>query len=242
MTYIPATGYSIATHGFTSITVTGNVNSSTIYATASANSYTYNIVYRSVNGTNLGSTTITKTWGTTVTVSAPDKSSQGYTTPGSQTVIWDSTSPKTITFTYGIASVGYTTKSGTMDTSPKLTYSATLQYQNRTATTVQVRVVWTATIGAGSWTVYGQQLNASTNAGSSSVQVVAFNAWANSSSSNRSSTGTTGWMTVNLSTTNATTASVNVYLYQFNSNGTDMTNGYGTACVNTTWTMSIPAY
>lgn len=126
VTYIPATGYSIATHGFTSITVTGNVNSSTIYATASANSYTYNIVYRSVNGTNLGSTTITKTWGTTVTVSAPDKSSQGYTTPGSQTVIWDSTSPKTITFTYGIASVGYTTKSGTMDTSPKLTYSATL--------------------------------------------------------------------------------------------------------------------
>lgn len=242
VTYTPATGYSIATHGFTSITVTGNVNSSTIYATASANSYTYNIVYRSVNGTNLGSTTITKTWGTTVTVSAPDKSSQGYTTPGSQTVIWDSTSPKTITFTYGIASVGYTTKSGTMDTSPKLTYSATLQYQNRTATTVQVRVVWTATIGAGSWTVYGQQLNASTNAGSSSVQVVAFNAWANSSSSNRSSTGTTGWMTVNLSTTNATTASVNVYLYQFNSNGTDMTNGYGTACVNTTWTMSIPAY
>ncbi|MBR3382953.1 MAG: InlB B-repeat-containing protein [Clostridia bacterium] len=242
VTYTPATGYSIATHGSTSITVTGNVNSSTIYATASANSYTYNIVYRSVNGTNLGSTTITKTWGTTVTVSAPDKSSQGYTTPGSQTVTWDSTTPKTITFTYGIKPVDYTTKSGTMDTSPKLTYSATLQYQNRTATTVQVRVVWTATIGAGSWTVYGQQLNASTNAGSSSVQVVAFNAWANSSSSNRSSTGTTGWMTVNLNTTNATTASVNVYLYQFNSNGTDMTNGYGTACVNTTWTMSIPAY
>lgn len=242
VTYTPATGYSIATHGATSITVTGNIDSSTIYATASANSYTYNIVYRSANGTSLGSTTITRTWGTTVTVTAPDKSSQGYTTPASQTVTWDSTTPKTITFTYGVTSVGFTTKTGTIDTSPKLSYSARLEYQNRTATSVQVRVVWTTTIGAGSWTVYGQRLNASTNAGSSSATIAAFNAWENSVSYDRSATGTTGWMTVNLSTTNATTASVNIYYYQFNSNGTDMTQGYGACGVNTTWTLNIPAY
>ena len=240
--YVAHTGYTVDSHGSSSITVTGSLSRDHIWANVSINSYTYDIVYQSVNGTYLGMDRITRTWGTTVTIYAPDKSGQGYTTPDPQTVTWDSTTPKTITFTYGIASVGYTTQSGTMDTSPKLYYSASLQYQNRTATTVQVRVVWTASIGAGSWTVYGQRLNASTNAGSSSVQVVPFNAWKNSSSSDRSLTAATDWMTVNLSTTNATTASISIYLYQFNSNGTDMTPGYGTACVNTTWTMSIPAY
>ncbi len=242
VTYTPATGYSIATHGSTSITVTGNVNSSTIYATASANSYTYNIVYRSVNGTSLGSTTITKTWGTTTTVSAPDKTSQGYSTPASQTVVWDSTTPKTITFTYGIIDQTTSAKTGTISSSPHITYSCSFEYRNRTATTVQVRLVWTTTIAAYSWTVYGQQLNASTNAGSSSVQVAAFNTWASSVSYGRTATGTTGWMTVNLSTTNKTTASISYYYYQFNSNGTNMYTYDGTPHAEGTWTMNIPAY
>ena len=239
VTYTPATGYSINPSGSYTVTVAGDVTITTPSVTQ--NSYTYNIVYRSANGTSLGSTTITKTWGSTVTISAPDKSSQGYATPTSQTVTWDSTYPKTITFTYGVSPVSFTTKTGMIDTSPKLTYSTRLEFQNRTATTVQVRVVWTTTIGAGYWTVYGQMLNASTNAGSSSAQVTAFNTWKNSSSSDRSSTGTTGWMTVNLSTTDATTASISIYYYQFNSNGTDMTS-YGEHNVNTTWTISIPAY
>ena len=238
--YAASTGYSLSQCGQTDITVTGNVTSSSIYASATLNSYTYNIVYVSSNGTALGSTTVTRTYGTVETISAPTKS--GYTTPASQTVSWDSTTPKTIRFVYTPSSVSNATKSGTISSSPKLTYSATMEYRNRTATSVEVRIKWTTTIGAYSWTVYGQRLNASTNAGSSSAQVAAFNAWESQVSYARSSTGTTGWMLVNLSTTNATTVSVSFYYYQFNSNGLDMYQYDGTPHVEGTWTMNIPAY
>lgn len=98
VTYTASTGYSISTNGSTSVTVTGNVISSTIYATATVNSYTYNIVYKSSSGTTLGTSTATYKYGTTNTISAPAKS--GYNAPSSQDVKWDSTNAKTITFTY----------------------------------------------------------------------------------------------------------------------------------------------
>lgn len=157
VTYTASTGYSIATKGSTSITVTGDITSSSIYATASANSYTYSIVYQSSNGTSLGTSSATYVYGTTNTISAPSKT--GYTTPSSQSIKWDSTS-KTITFSYTPSSVSYTTKSGTIDTSPNVTYSTTVQYQNRTASSVQLRVVWASTIGAYSWNSYGQRFTA----------------------------------------------------------------------------------
>lgn len=241
VTYTPATGYSITSHGETSYTVTNNIGTDRIYANASANSYTYNIVYKSVNGTNLGSTTVTYKYGTTNTITPPAKS--GYTTPASQTVAWDSTSPKTITFTYGIASVGYTSHSGVIATSPYISYSATVQYQNRTANSVQVRVVWTSTIRAYSYTVYGQKFKAycgSANTGE--VQVAGFNAWGSSVNYDRSSTGTSGWITIPLGTTNATSFNLSIYYYQTNSNNTDMTANYGEDGLSTSWSISIPAY
>lgn len=238
--YSPATGYSVTSHGLTQITITGDVGSSSIYATASANSYTYNIVYRSVNGTSLGSATRTEIWGTTVTIGAPDKSGQGYTTPAAQTVTWDSTSPKTITFTYGIASVSNPTKYGAIGN--LLDYSAVLEYRNRTASTVEVRIVWTTTIHANSWTVYGQVLNAWTNAASSNVQIAAAGTWKNQVSYARSATGSTNWMVVNLNTTNSTTAAIGFYYYQCNYNGLDMYQYDGTAHVEGTWYVNVPAY
>ena len=48
-------------------------NDFTLYAHWSANQYTYSIVYKSTNGTNLGSTTKTQIYGTSCTVSAPEK-------------------------------------------------------------------------------------------------------------------------------------------------------------------------
>ena len=72
-------------------------------ATWTPNDYTYNVVYKSSTGKDLGSATVTNTFGTTNTITAPAKA--GYTTPSAQNVVWDSTS-KTITFIY--APIEYT--------------------------------------------------------------------------------------------------------------------------------------
>lgn len=69
-----------------------------VYAQWEANSYTYNIVYKSSTGVQLGTATISKNYGTTNTVSP--ESFDGYTSPASQSIKWDSTTAKTITFTY----------------------------------------------------------------------------------------------------------------------------------------------
>ena len=70
----------------------------TVYAQWTANDYTYNVVYKSSTGIELGSTTVTKKFGTTNTIAPPNFT--GYTTPAAQSVTWDSTTAKTITFVY----------------------------------------------------------------------------------------------------------------------------------------------
>jgi uncharacterized repeat protein (TIGR02543 family) len=83
--------------GYTDGTITLS-ESDTLYAVWDVNSYTYNIVYKSSSDTQLGTSTVSKNYGTTNTVSP--KSFTGYTSPSSQSIKWDSTSAKTITFTY----------------------------------------------------------------------------------------------------------------------------------------------
>ena len=68
-----------------------------LYAVWEANNYTYDIVYKSSSGVSLGTGSITRAYGTTVTISAPEMT--GYTTPALQNITWDSET-KTITFTY----------------------------------------------------------------------------------------------------------------------------------------------
>lgn len=238
VSYSASTGYSLTGNGQTSLTVTGNVTASEIYASARVNQYTYNVVYKSSNGTSLGSTTVTHDYGTTYTITPPAKS--GYSTPSAQSVTWDSTSAKTITFTYSPSWVGSTTKTGNIG--DQFTYSATMEYRNRTSNSVEVRIAWTTTIKAYNYDIYGHKVNASTNAGSSSAQVVNFKSWGSSSNSARSSSGTTGWMKVTLNTTNATTANISYYYYQHNANGTDMYKYNGTPHVEGSWSMNIPAY
>ncbi len=78
--------------------------------------------------------------------------------------------------------------------------------------------------------------------GSSTATICGYNTWGSQVSGTRSSSGTTGWITVPLNTTNATSVNVGIYYYQTNSNNTDMTANYGEAGLPTTWSMSIPAY
>ncbi len=246
VSYAANTGYSISSNGSTSVTVSGNVTSSAIYATASANSYTYNIVYQSSNGTALGTSTVTYNYGTTNTISPKDFS--GYDTPSAQNISWDSTTAKTIIFTYTPSAVSFTEKSGYIDSQTyyKLGYSAKIEYQNRTATSVQLRVTWTATLsGTSTYNNYAQMFRAwNGSASTGNVKVINQGAWGYTTSSTRSGTASSGWITIPLSTTNATSVDLSIYYYQANSNGTDMSNYAGayTSNLSTTWAIAIPAF
>ena len=101
------TGWSLSSSGVYEANKTWTwsyTNNITLYAQWKANSYTYNIKYISSSGKQLGSDTVTGTFDTSKTVTSPAKT--GYTTPAAQTVKFDSTSAKTITFTYPL--IGYT--------------------------------------------------------------------------------------------------------------------------------------
>lgn len=215
--------------------------STTIYAQWTPNEYTYTMVYKSSNGTSLGSTSMRFAIGTTMTVIPPDFA--GYTTPATQNVTWD-TDVKTVTFTYApIQPAFYSTGSQKWCSSPTMHYSAKVEYQNRTANSVQIRVVWTTTMSKGGWSVYSQKFHGTCSGVSiPKTTVVAFNAWKTASSSAKSKTGTSAWITVPLTTTGATTLKLDMSYYQYNSNELNMYNYNGTTRVVTSWTVNIPAY
>lgn len=247
VTYKAKTGYTKKTSGKTSITVTGDVTSDDIYMTVEAKSITYKIVCVSSNGTDLGSSTVKKKYGTTNTITPPDI--DGYDTPDKQIVKWDSVDAKTITFVYTPSYVGDTEKSGyiTNDTYHKMTYDVVIEYRNRTADSVELRVTWTATIwstsSTGAYNTYGQWFKASVGSASTpNINVVPFGTWSSSSTSKRSETQNSGWFTVDVSTTNATSLAMSVYYWQTNYNGIDMSVDYGIDNLDTTWYINIPAY
>ncbi len=236
VTYTAATGYEIKNQGSTSITVSADVTASQIYASVSARSYTYNVVYKSTNGTALGTTTVTAQYGSTVSVEP--KTFSGYDTPAKQSVKWDSTTAKTITFTYKPASVAATQTLFTgktwwsHDGKARLTYGIKVEYRNRTATTVQVRVTWTNTIVANYYYGYKQTGSVTVgNASTGTMTIATSSKFSSSSSSARNASVTSGWITVNVS---ATTTSVAV--------SGSWKSGVGTSGNFSGYKMSIPAY
>lgn len=99
----------------TSVTVsTGTTGNLSYKANWKANQYTYNVRYFSSSGKSLGTTSYTRDFGTSETINAPAKT--GYNTPSGQSVKWDSTSAKTIDFTYGLInySVSYNMNGGSI--------------------------------------------------------------------------------------------------------------------------------
>lgn len=243
VSYGAATGYSLESKGNESITVTGNVTETVIFATATPNEYTYNIVCKSSNGTALSTSTVSHTFGTTNSITPP--AIAGYDTPAAQSVVWDSADAKTITFSYEPTPVRPTTKSGYVsnDTYYKLKYDVTIDYRNRTANSVQIQVTWKASLsGKGAYNNYGQWFRASAGSASTgNVNVVKQGTWGAASSDTRTGTGASGWITVPLNTTNATSVNLSVYYYQANYNGTDITPQYAQN-MSATWAITIPAY
>ncbi|MBQ7122082.1 MAG: InlB B-repeat-containing protein [Clostridia bacterium] len=237
VSYSASTGYSLATKGVSSVTVTKNVTSSEIYATASANEYTYNVVYKSSNGTDLGSDKVTKVFGTTNTVTAPAKS--GYTTPASQNVKWDATS-KTITFVYAPVQVSQTTKSGKVDDSiTDQTYKVTVEYQNRTKNSVQVRLVYQQTIKSPYYSPYEYLVKFTAGGKNVSKTVVPFGTWGENSNTSKDRTLSvkTDWVTVTGINASTTTVPVKVYQWMENYNGTNLGSG-----VDISFNANIPKY
>ena len=215
ITYTANTGHSISSKGSTSITVTHNVTPDDIFATATANNYTYNLVYRSSNNTALGQDTVTYAYGTTNTIHAP--AIHGYDTPAPQTVVWDSAA-KTITFTYtptGVATsqaIASGTWHGWKSSSGRwyyITYSTGIEYRNRTANTVEIRVVWQNSLDKNGLYGYGQYFTGSCNGVSTGeITICSSSTWNTQVSYARQQTATSGWITVPLNTTNQTTLTV----------------------------------
>ena len=240
ISYTANTGYSMSSNGSTSITVTRNITSNDIYGKATPNSYTYNIVYVSKNGTNLGTSSATYKYGTTNTITAPNKS--GYQTPASQNVKWDSTSAKTITFVYDILPAKNPAVSGIfIDSRPKITYTTSAEYRNRTANSVEVRFTTTVTIQTG-WTGFQHGIAYEATCGSVNSGVVQVSPYYALQEGGSSHTGSSDWIRVSLNTTNATSCSFRVYMYQNNLSGVDLSANYGYSSNNYTWTVNVPAY
>lgn len=173
----------------------------------------YNVVYKSTNGTNLGSSTVTYKFGTSNSV-AP-KTISGYDTPAAQTVAWDSASPKTITFTYAPSAVATNQQASngtwwrTSDGVNGITYAVNVEYQNRTANSIQARIIWTNTIAKTYYYGYTQAFNGNINGVHSGDYTICNSSyWSKGYSNPRTKTVHTGWMTIPLDTTNATTISI----------------------------------
>lgn len=210
VSYSANTGYSITSNGATSITVSGNVTSSNIYATATANNYTYNVYYYSTNGTYLGSTTKTYAYGTTNTV-YPNTYS-GYATPSSQSIKWDSTSAKTITFYYTPNSVTngqcvyngnwWVKSNGTVN----IWYDTWIEYRNRTANSIEVRMVWYNHLRSGARYGFAQYYYVNFNGSSCGHNhyITQNSTWNSYVSSERQASAATEWVTLYVSPTTTT--------------------------------------
>ncbi len=199
--YTASEGYELTSTGAVNITVTGNLHSAHIYSYARARNYTYDIVYRSSNGTFLGSTTATYAYGTTNTIYPP--SFNGYFTPGSQSVKWDSVNGKTITFVYTPSSVSNRQHIayGAWDTYygyDYITYDVYVNTRNRTATSIEVCVDWTNTLRASYRYGYYQEYNAcfGGNTWTPAIRINESWTWNSNVSYDRSQTASSSWVTV----------------------------------------------
>lgn len=170
-------------------------------------------MYVSSNGTELGKTTVTYKFGTTNVVYAPEIA--GYNTPGPLTVNWNSTKTEKITFTYTptAVSTSQSVASGSWWKKSNYTYinyNIVLEYQNRTANSIQVRAVWTNTfVSSNGRYGYGQYFNAicgDSNTGS--VTICNSSTWTSSYTGTRTQTAYSGWLTVPVNTTNQTSLPV----------------------------------
>ena len=153
--------------------------------------------------------------------------------------IWTSDPNLDVAFT-AVTKSGHITE-GVPGVAAELRYSAVIEYRNRTANKVEVRIIWTATLGHHYVNPYSQNFKFSVGSVSSGkVTVVAFNTWNSEKSYDRSCTAESPWVTVELNSSDATTIDLVIYYWQANSNGTDVSGALADN-LSKTWTINIPA-
>lgn len=180
-----------------------------------AECYTYQIVYESSNGTDLGNAMAGYRYGTVNTILAPAR--EGYITPEAQVVSWDSTDTKIIRFTY-VPEIVYVSQEMTYDDwciwddEYGITYTVYAEYQNRTADSVEIRLIWFNTINAGreySGCEYGYaQYFTAEIAGQvcEEVQIADSDLWSSTIYYLQTATAETDWITIPVSSTQTTIA------------------------------------
>lgn len=125
------------------------------------------------------------------------------------------------------------TVSGSYTSEPQISYSALIQYRNRTSNSVEIRVIWTATKHSG-YNYHAQNVEFSVgNATSGTVVIVPEGDWENGYSSR---TAESPWFTVSLDTADAASINLKVHYWQ-ESRGNKVNDK-----INTYWTIDIPAY
>lgn len=126
------------------------------------------------------------------------------------------------------------TVTGTYDSEPKITYSALIQYRNRTEDSVEIRVIWTATKHSG-YNYHAQNVKFTVgNVTSGKVEIVPEGDWEKGYSSR---TAESPWFTVSLDSADATSIGLKVYYWQTTNGGKTVVN----VKINQTWTITIPA-
>lgn len=204
VSYSTDSAYVLTSHGPESITVTGNITGSDIYAQAAGADITYTIRYYSTNGTSLGRTTETHRYGSTQTIYPAGFS--GYDTPAARTVAWDSLQSKNIDFYYSPSSVSSSQYIGEGIWWKYSDYTYICFYigaetRNRTANTIDVRVYWKNSIVGGRYG-YGQYFNAVCIGVETGDYAICENStWNTANSGTRSREVYTNWITVPVSQT-----------------------------------------
>lgn len=239
ISYSVEPGYVLESSGLTSIVVAGNVTSNDIYALVKANSYTYNIIYKSSNGTDLGNTTEIYEHGTTHTIYA--RAIAGYDTPGAQTITCDTTGEKTITFIYTPTNLYFAQDMSSGDWNVwgannkyGVVYGAYTEFQNRTANSIEIRVVWQNTLKVdNAYAMYGYNQYFSASIGGHStgnVLITSAGTWSGAQYSNQNVVAVSNWVTVPVS---AMQTSVAITANFWDDNG-----------INKSWSnnVTIPAY
>ena len=217
----------------------------TLYAQWKANSYTYNIKYVSSSGKSLGNDTVTGTFDTSKTVTPPAKT--GYTTPAAQTVKFDSTSAKTITFTYQLINytISYDVNGGNALSGQRTSYNIessayTLPVTSRTGYTF---IGWTGsngttpqksvTIAAGSTGNKSYKANWSVNTYTNSIDH-----WAGGFKNQEGNNSSKAWFALRTTTFNKNygeTFSINDSLATAIPNGFYLMGKFGTSSLEGTW-------
>lgn len=124
-----------------------------------------------------------------------------------------------------------------------ISYAATVYGRYRDANSIQLKIVWTSVLPRDATNSYSQFFEAGFGSVfADKIQVVNYDRWSIPSKSERFREGSTSWITVPLSTTDATSVDLHLHFYFADADGADISILTGTEFVDETWTITLPTF